>query len=93
MWGGADAATPKSPARLADLAALAGIIAALIETRKAWDKRSDEAIGNALMAEFGVASWRPQLYAMRWLQRARQRGKAVKVRLHGTVIAMRGGFP
>jgi hypothetical protein len=50
-------------------------------------------IGNALMAEFGVAPWRPQLYAMRWLQRARQRGKAVKVRLHGTVIAMRGGFP
>ncbi len=84
--------TPKTFARLADLAALAGLIAAEIETRKGWDPRSEEEIGNSLMRELRVASWRPQVYTLRRWQRSRQVGKAVKPRMLGIVVAIRGRF-
>ncbi len=84
--------TPKTFSRLADLAALAGLIASEIDTRKGWDPRSEEVIGNEILREVGVASFRRQVYTLRLLQRSRQVGKAVKPRMLGLVVAMHGRF-
>jgi len=82
---------PRNPARMADLAQLAGLIAGEIEIRKQWDYRTEEEIGNTVLKEIGVVSFRPQVYTLRLLQRFRQVGKAPKPRLFGVVVAMRGG--